>query len=273
MPSPIRRVIEALDTPPTRGLLAKAFTFAGRSGLRVFHDGEMWMFEHGGDALPRGFKFDFYKWDLENLPARIDQWREETADCWFYRYKPAAGDTIVDVGAEIGTDALFFSQAVGPTGKVVAIEAAPATYQKLLATIRNNRLTNVVPIDKGVADKQGTMCISNDQSIESNFLGDEGDEVEVDTLDAMLADVGEIALLKMNIEGAERLAIQAMDAVIARTRHVAIACHDFEADKTGNEWFRTRQLVEDYLKAKGFKVERRSEDPRPYARDHLHAWR
>lgn len=36
--------------------------------------------------------------------------------------------------------------------------------------------------------------------------------------------------LKMNIEGAEQLAIKGMLWLIERTQHVAIACHDFIAD-------------------------------------------
>ena len=40
-------------------------------------------------------------------------------------------DTVIDVGANIGTHAVFFSHQVGPAGKVLAFEAQPHLFQVL----------------------------------------------------------------------------------------------------------------------------------------------
>jgi FkbM family methyltransferase len=56
---------------------------------------------------------------------------------------PKPGDTIVDIGAGRGEDDLAFSQAVGPTGKVLAVEAQPRSFRMLKAFCEVNDLRNV----------------------------------------------------------------------------------------------------------------------------------
>lgn len=267
-------VVGLLDRNYTRPLLAKLSSMAGwRSGLRFYYDGVFWLYVADGMALPRSRTFSFYRWDVDHLAERVAAFQQETQDYWFFRYRPKVGDTIVDVGAEIGTDAVVFSRSVGTTGRVIAIEAVPETYRMLLSTIRANKLANVVPIPKAVSDKPGLIRISTDKSAEANFISDTGELVESDTLDNMLAQYERIDLLKMNIEGAERLAINGMDRTINKTRHIAIACHDFVANEKRNEWFRTKDLVCSYLTSRGFTYVIRSDDPREYVRWHVHASR
>lgn len=271
----IRKVIVGiLDRRPFRPILAMLATLFGRRhGLRIFHDGEFWLYEHDGMALPKSRKFEFYGWDIENLAARVNQFRTETSDYWYHVYSPKPGDTIVDVGAEVGSDTVVFARAVGPSGRVVAIEAVPETYRMLLATIHNNKLTNVVAIGKAVAEGPGEVRISVDMSSQSNFLSTSGQRIESDSLDNMLDAYPRIDFLKMNIEGAERLAVMGMDRTIGKTRYLAIACHDFVADmgEGDEQWFRTKKLVTEYLTERGFSLTTRDHDPREYVRWHVHA--
>lgn len=269
----LRDLATLADRAPLRPVLAYASNMLAGPNLRIEYDGDFWLYRAVGSALPHSRTFNFYKVHRELLPQRMAHYLNEARDCWFHIYKPEAGDTIVDVGAEIGTDTIVFSRAVGATGKVYAIEAQPQTYRALLSTCRANALGNVVPLALAVADKPGILHISSDAGVESNFLCDEGEPVNADSLDNILRDVAEIALLKMNIEGAERLAIQGMNETIAKTRHLAIACHDFVGEMTGNDWFNTRTVVIDYLKKNGFQVLIREDDPRDYVKHHIHAYR
>lgn len=198
---------------------------------------------------------------------------DETRDCWFYNYTAEPGDVIVDVGAEIGTDTITFSQAVGPSGKVYAIEAQPETYLKLLSTCKANALNNVVAVNIAVADKPSIVHISSGAGVESNFLCDEGEAVQADSLDNILRNEPEISFLKKNIEGAERLAIEGMDETIGKTRHLVIACHDFVGKSTGDDWFNTQSIVVKYLSKHGFEIRTRANDSREYVRYHIHAQR
>ena len=79
-------------------------------------------------------------------------------------------------------------------------------------------------------------------------------------------------VLKMNIEGAERLALPGCRRALEHTRHVCIAAHDFRADRGEKEWYRTGHFVRQALTEAGFHVTPR-DDARPWARDHIHGVR
>lgn len=56
------------------------------------------------------------------------------------------GDTVIDVGANIGYDTLLASSRVGPTGHVFAIEASPSMVRELQANLALNRVSNVTVV-------------------------------------------------------------------------------------------------------------------------------
>lgn len=57
-----------------------------------------------------------------------------------------AGDTVIDVGANVGYDTLLASSCVGPTGHVFAIEASPSMFRELEANLALNQVSNVTTI-------------------------------------------------------------------------------------------------------------------------------
>src|SRR5437899_13028030 len=60
--------------------------------------------------------------------------------------------------------------------------------------------------------------------------------------------------LKMNIEGAERLALSGMGEMVQKTKNVCISCHDFLADEGGPDDLRTKADITDFLKRNGFAI-------------------
>ena len=56
------------------------------------------------------------------------------------------GDTVIDVGANIGCFSILASRLVGPTGRVIAIEPEPSTHERLLKNIELNQATNIKPL-------------------------------------------------------------------------------------------------------------------------------
>jgi len=56
----------------------------------------------------------------------------------------------------------------------------------------------------------------------------------------------------MNIEGAERLALPGMKGIVEETEIACVSCHDFKYARTRNEFFRTKAIVEEFLKNHGF---------------------
>ena len=167
---------------------------------------------------------------------------------------------------------------VGGKGTVLAVEKHPETYQLLQRMVHWNRLENVICIQNAVVDQHQKVAITSGDKHISNAVrsdvGDEGREVVVDgrTLDDICRQTGieAVDFLKMNIEGAERYAIQGMQSVLERTRFVCIACHDFRADRGEGEEFRTQKVVSEFLQVHGFDLLRRQNEHRPYAADHVH---
>jgi len=71
----------------------------------------------------------------------------------FLRKHLKPGDVFIDVGANIGFYSLAASGCVGNSGKVIAIEADPATFKLLANNVKLNGMDNVVPANFGASDK------------------------------------------------------------------------------------------------------------------------
>lgn len=91
---------------------------------------------------------------------RYDEVCATTRDIWEFAYAPKPGDIVVDVGAGIGTETVPFAKAVGPTGRVVAIEAHPRTCEALRRTVARSGLTNVTVVHAAIADREGELRIT-----------------------------------------------------------------------------------------------------------------
>jgi FkbM family methyltransferase len=200
-------------------------------------------------------------------------------DYFLQEFIPRPGDTVVDVGAGIGDEVHTFSRLVGEGGRVFAIEAHPSTFELLERRCRLSRLTNVELAQVAIADKAGVITISDvEMDIANSIVGQSGGGVKVpaQTLDDFVAERGIelIDFLKMNIEGAERYAIEGMTATRQLVRNVCICCHDFLAEETGIAEMRTKSLIRSFLEDSGFEVvDRRPGDRRPWSRDYLYGRR
>jgi hypothetical protein len=61
------------------------------------------------------------------------------------------GDTVVDVGANIGDLTIPLSRIVGDSGRVYAVESNPATFNVLCANLALNSILNTKPINAFIA--------------------------------------------------------------------------------------------------------------------------
>jgi hypothetical protein len=100
----------------------------------------------------------------------------------------------------------------------------------------------------------------------------QGVDVPARRLDDVADDLGitKVDFLKMNIEGAERMALEGMERLIGSTRHVCVACHDFVAEQGGPGRMRTKAFVRDFLCDRGFSLTSREDAPDPWTRDYLY---
>ena len=195
------------------------------------------------------------------------------AASWLSAYRPVAGDVVVDAGAGVGTETFVFSQLVGPTGRVIAFEPHPVLFARLERLCTLSRLENVVLFDVALGDEPATALIDDLETGLASIVGGTGTlEVRVDTLDRILDELGveRVDLLKMNIEGAETLALSGFARGLAATANVVVACHDFLADEGGPDTFRTKVAVRSALESHGFVVTDGPTDADPWDRDRLY---
>jgi len=261
----------ALDRPAGRWLLALRGTalasLRNRRLCRVAYGAGGWVHRYRDGVLVNGTL-------TMHTPDRLDTIARDIC-CW--DYTPREGDTVIDVGAGIGTEVLTFSRQVGPSGHVVAVEAHPATFRCLQRMVELNRLENVTPVHCALSDEPGVVRISDlDAHLSNTVLDDDGGiEVPALTLDALAEEHGleRIDYIKMNIEGAEALAVPGMEPVIAGILNLCISCHDFKADETGIEAMRTKAQIAMFLRAHGYTIRTRPDDPRRYVRDYVYATR
>ena len=79
-------------------------------------------------------------------------------------------DTVIDVGANIGTHTVFFSHQVGPRGNVLAFEAQPQIFQLLKKNLSENGCQNVLALNAIVGDGTAEMTtMIPDYNRDGNF--------------------------------------------------------------------------------------------------------
>ena len=140
-----------------------------------------------------------------------------------------AGDTFVDIGANIGLYALWASRFVGPTGQVIALEPDPDNYALLIRNVAINRAHNIEALNQAASNSSGPAVLyqSRDNrgmlSLRDVTHSRVSVPVMATTLDEYLAGRGErIALIKLDIEGAEPLALEGMKKILSHNRGAAL---------------------------------------------------
>ena len=142
------------------------------------------------------------------------------------------GDTVLDVGANVGTVALALARAVGPTGRVLAFEPQRIVFQALCATLTMNGLTHVEALRQAVGRVAGNVRIPPvNPTVAQNFgsvrIDDEpnaptanaaGDLVPLVTIDSL--SLAGCALLKIDAEGMDYDVLLGAQQTIERTRPV-----------------------------------------------------
>jgi FkbM family methyltransferase len=265
-----RKMLQVLDRPGRRRLLIvpgsiwTSFTY--RTPCLVYWRDEAWIHRYRGARIPHASLGRAAPPSVLTATAR---------ELVLYEYTPRSGDVVFDIGAGVGAETLLFSRLVGGSGRVVCAEAHPRTYERLVNLCDVNKLANVTPLQVAVSNTEGTALLSDLEHHLQNTVveaGSRGIEVPARRIDTIAAELGitTIDLLKMNIEGAERHALQGMGAMLANTRHVCISCHDFLAEDGGPDTLRTKAFVRDFLLEHGFRLTSRDDASDPWTRDYVY---
>lgn len=138
------------------------------------------------------------------------------------------GDSCVDVGANIGEYCLLFSQ-YSMTGNIYAFEPVPSVTTRLQENIFiNQRGTQIKTFQKAVSNKVGRISFTSETQSELSHISTSKTElatsVETITLDQFFAEakLKEIALLKIDVEGAEGLVLSGAKGLIKAAKIKAL---------------------------------------------------
>ena len=178
---------------------------------------KMYLNSHAKDAMKTAFRGYIRSHGKENLTTQI------------FKRVVEEGHTVVDIGANIGYFTLLSARLVGKEGKVYAFEPEPRNYNMVLKNIALNGYENVVPTQKAVSNTTETVRLYlsptdvgahtireyHDKSQFDEKESGEFVEVEAVTLDEFFGGKKHpIDVIKMDMEGAEMLALLGMDGII-----------------------------------------------------------
>jgi FkbM family methyltransferase len=169
------------------------------------------------------------------------------------------GDTIVEVGANIGTETLGFADILGPSGRVIAFEPLPANLVQLRANVAAYD-GRIIVVPEAVSDQQGTMRFSPPETSDNSgtahirWEGEAADPLDVSvtvtTLDEAMGD-RPARLVTMDIEGAEVRALRGGEHWIRRFRPVLVVeAHEENLGPAGT----SRAEMYDLLRSFGYAV-------------------
>jgi FkbM family methyltransferase len=136
------------------------------------------------------------------------------------------GDTVVDIGANIGFYTVYFSDLAGPAGKVYAFEPDRTNFKHLKKTVRDTE--NVLLFEQAIGEKAGsiTLYVSALLNVDNRTYKTDSYshfyEVKLVALDSVFAAGEKIAFVKLDIQGAEVPALKGMRQVIARNEKLVI---------------------------------------------------
>jgi FkbM family methyltransferase len=132
------------------------------------------------------------------------------------------GDSFVDVGANIGWFSLLAAARVGPTGRVLSIEAEPSNIELLVRSSHANGFANVVAMSVAASDRAGAVLLqrlggSNAAIFTSAESAAPGDRwVSAVSLDQLSSLVPGLDVMKIDVEGAELLVLRGAQDLIRR---------------------------------------------------------
>lgn len=176
------------------------------------------------------FEPDFAIRDRDYFLDGITQILKESfilPDLFLSKVKIQEGDTVLDLGAAIGSTSLIFSRLAGVNGKIVAFE--PITHKVIQKNALANSIGNIQVLPFGVSDKSGKAEIEqSDFCVDSSICKRSYTKdyytgrriIEVISLDDFISQntFDKIDFIKMDIEGAEELALRGAKKMIDKYR-------------------------------------------------------
>jgi len=140
------------------------------------------------------------------------------------------GDTCIDVGANVGVYSAVLAHRAGPSGCIFALEPSPRAFVRLVQLLETLEFDQVTAVAACASDRAGVVSLyvadTADAGPEQNSMRVSPDQrdhfrrrlspaVSLDALLTASGSVPPVAVLKVDVEGAEPLVLSAAAAILA----------------------------------------------------------
>lgn len=173
-----------------------------------------------------------------------------------YWVAPEAGNVFLDIGAYVGPYTILGALAVGPHGKVVAMEPDVENRLQLQRNLSLNGISNCTVIPYAAWSRSGRVGWHRGaepvwHGIQEESKSDSVETVRVDDIISEQA-LDRVDWIKMDIEGAELEALKGAENTLARFKpRLFIEVHN------------TTEAIREFLDSQGYRIERESFDEPP----------
>lgn len=175
------------------------------------------------------------------------------------------GDTVVDVGANVGLLTLLAARWVTPQGRVISLEPSQREFERLEAHVRMNRLANVRAIRAAAGAEAGEAVLhvasaerSGLNTLEDSFMYAGTVEAYTETvpvlpLDEVVASAGvaRVDVIKIDVEGGEHHVVAGARAILGRDRPALLIEIGAESARPGHPG---RESIETLLGGLGYEL-------------------
>lgn len=169
------------------------------------------------------------------------------------------GDIFIDGGTHVGLFTLVAARKVGASGKVISFEPAKATRERLLRNIKLNQFSWVDVKPLALSDQERELEFISFDGNRSGFSsfspevteGGRVEKVKTVTLDSIISseDVKRLALIKLDLEGAELLALRGAEKILkGHNIDLLIEVEPEHLKRQGTE----EQALQSFLKSLGY---------------------
>jgi FkbM family methyltransferase len=182
----------------------------------------------------------------------------------------SAGDTVIDVGANVGFHALRWANQVGSSGRVLAFEPVPPNMAALRRNLALNPRLNIEPYELALGEEPGPLELKHERFGQTSggysfaHTHQFGYRVKQEALDHFLESSGKpfvnLRLIKVDVEGFEASVLSGAWETIRHYRpYIAIEWHLAFGDSASEA---LRSVVVDKLAGRCGYAVRRIEAPR-----------
>ncbi|MCE9519095.1 MAG: FkbM family methyltransferase, partial [Verrucomicrobia bacterium] len=166
------------------------------------------------------------------------------------------GETMVDVGANIGAMSLEAARILGPQGVIHAVEPHPKTASYLKANLKLNQADQVQCHIVALGAESGLSSMTNDRRDDMNYLKSSSHNdphdlpVRITTLDLLLPSLPHCHLLKIDVEGRELDCVLGARRTLEHTDVLLVEAGDPNSSRFGT----TAADLHQKLEQSGFQI-------------------